>query len=153
MRKTTNNCKFSVWKELKEAVARLHLTPYFTFYESDYSAVCKINGTTFKALGLDISEKIKGFSEISDVLLEEATEFSPEDFDLIDGTVRSVKYKLPLQIYCLFNPVSKVNWVYKRFGFDTGIAPPDTFILKTTYLDNPHLSQDYIALNQPCLAV
>lgn len=145
MRKTTNNCKFSVWKELKEAVARLHLTPYFTFYESDYSAVCKINGTTFKALGLDISEKIKGFSEISDVLLEEATEFSPEDFDLIDGTVRSVKYKLPLQIYCLFNPVSKVNWVYKRFGFDTGIAPPDTFILKTTYLDNPHLSQDYIA--------
>ena len=39
MRKTTNNCKFSVWKELKEAVARLKLTPYFTFYESDYSAV------------------------------------------------------------------------------------------------------------------
>lgn len=145
MRKTTNNCKFSVWKELKEAVARLKLTPYFTFYESDYSAVCKINGTTFKCLGLDIAEKIKGFSEISDVLLEEATEFSPEDVDLIDGTVRSIKYKLPLQIYFLFNPVSKTNYVYKRFGFDTGIVPPDTFVLKTTYLDNPYLSADYIA--------
>lgn len=144
MRKTTNNCKFSVWKELKEAVERLKLTSYFTFYESDYSAVCKINGTTFKCLGLDIAEKIKGFSEISDVLLEEATEFTPEDVDLIDGTVRSVKYKLPLQIYFLFNPVSKTNYVYKRFGFDTGIAPPDTFILKTTYLDNPYLSDDYI---------
>ena len=143
MRKTTNNCKFSVWKELKEAVERLKLTSYFTFYESDYSAVCKINGTTFKCLGLDIAEKIKGFSEISDVLLEEATEFTPEDVDLIDGTVRSVKYKLPLQIYFLFNPVSKTNYVYKRFGFDTGIAPPDTFILKTTYLDNPYLSDDY----------
>ena len=144
MRKTTNNCKFSVWKELKEAVERLKLTSYFTFYESDYSAVCKINGTTFKCLGLDIAEKIKGFSEISDVLLEEATEFNPEDVDLIDGTVRSVKYNLPLQIYFLFNPVSKTNYVYKRFGFDTGIAPPDTFILKTTYLDNPYLSADYI---------
>lgn len=144
MRKTTNNCKFSVWKELKEAVERLKLTQYFTFYESDYSAICKLNGTTFKCLGLDIAEKIKGFSEISDVLLEEATEFSPEDIDLIDGTVRSVKYSLPLQLYFLFNPVSKTNYVYKRFGFDTGIVPPDTFILKTTYLDNPYLSADYI---------
>ena len=123
----------------------MKLTQYFTFYESDYSAVCKINGTTFKCLGLDIAEKIKGFSEISDVLLEEATEFTPEDVELIDGTVRSVKYSLPLQIYFLFNPVSKTNYVYKRFGFDTGIVPPDTFILKTTYLDNPYLSADYIA--------
>lgn len=144
MRKTTANCKFSVWKELKEAVARFNLTPYFKFYESDYSAVCTLNGTTFKCLGLDIAEKIKGFSEISDVLLEEATEFTPEDIDLIDGTVRSIKYDLPLQLYFLFNPVSKANYVFKRFGFDTGITPPNTFVLKTTYLDNPHLSQDYI---------
>lgn len=145
MRKTTANCKFSVWKELKEAVDRCGLTKYFTFYESDYSAICKLNGTMFKCLGLDIAEKIKGFSEVSDVLLEEATEFTPEDVDLIDGTVRSVKYKLPLQIYFCFNPVSKINYVYKRFGFDSGIVPPNTFILKTTYLDNPYLSKDYIA--------
>ena len=144
MRKTTANCKFSVWKELKSSIDRFKLTQYFTFYESDYSAVCKINGTVFKCAGLDVAEKIKGFSEISDVLLEEATEFTPEDVDLIDGTVRSVKYKLPLQIYFLFNPVSKANYVFKRFGFDTGITPPNTFVLKTTYLDNPHLSQDYI---------
>lgn len=144
MRKTTANCKFSVWKELKEAVDRCGLTKYFTFYESDYSAVCKLNGTIFKCLGLDIAEKIKGFTEVSDVLLEEATEFTLEDMELIDGTVRSTRYKLPLQIYFCFNPISKVNWVYKRFGFDTGIAPPNTFILKTTYLDNPYLSADYI---------
>ena len=144
MRKTTASCKFSVWKELKEAVDRFKLGKYFVFYESDYSAVCKINGTIFKCSGLDVAEKIKGFSEISDCLLEEATEFTIEDFELIDGTVRSVKYRLPLQIYLAFNPVSKANWVYKRFGFDTGIIPPDTFVKKTTYLDNPHLSPDYL---------
>lgn len=144
MRKTTASCKFSVWKELKEAVGRMGLTKYFTFYESDYSAICSLTGTVFKCSGLDIAEKIKGFSEISDVLLEEATEFTPEDFELIDGTVRSVKYLLPLNVILLFNPVSKANWVYKRFGFDTGITPPNTFILKTTYLDNPYLSEDYI---------
>jgi phage terminase large subunit len=133
-----------VWKELKEAVSKFNLNKYFTFYESDYSAVCKLNGTTFKCLGLDEAEKIKGFSEISDVLLEEATEFTLEDLELIDGTVRSIQYELPLQLYFLFNPISKVNWVYKHFGFDTGITPPDTFILKTTYLNNPFLDASYI---------
>lgn len=144
MRKTTANCKFSVWKELKEAVERFKLESYFTFYESDYSAVCRLNGTIFKCMGLDIAEKIKGFSEVSDVLLEEATEFTPEDVELIDGTVRSVLYRLPLQLYFCFNPISKQNYVFKKFGFDTGITPPNTFIKKTTYLDNPYLSQDYI---------
>lgn len=145
MRKTTAACKYSVWKELKDAVSRFKLEKYFTFYESDYSAVCSLTGTVYKCLGIDIAEKIKGFSEISDCLLEEATEFTKEDFELIDGTIRSVKYKLPLQIYCLFNPVSKANWVYSHFGFDTGIIPPNTFVLKTTYQHNPHLSADYIA--------
>ena len=144
MRKTTVACKYSVWVELKNAVDRFCLNKYFTFYESDYSAVCHLTGTVFKCCGLEFSERIKGFSEISDVLLEEATEFTPEDIDVIDGTVRSVKYSLPLQLYFLFNPVSKANYVYKRFGFDTGIIPPDTFVLKTTYLDNPYLSPDYI---------
>ena len=144
MRKTTASCKFSVWKELKESIERLKMSKYFTFYESDYSAVCALNGTVFKCSGLDIAEKIKGFSEVSDVLMDEATEFSLEDFELIDGTVRSVIYKLPLQIYLCFNPVSKTNYVFKRFGFDTGIVPENTFILKTTYLDNQHLSPDYL---------
>ena len=144
MRKTTVSCKWSVWKELKEAVSACGLNQYFHFSESDYSATCVINGTQFKCTGLDDSEKIKGFTEVSDVFMEEATEFTLEDFELIDGTVRSISYSLPLQIYLAFNPVSKANWVYKRFEFDKGIAPPNTFILKTTYLDNPYLSQDYI---------
>lgn len=144
MRKTTVSCKWSVWKELKDAIDRFGLTQYFELRETDFSATCKINGTQFKCLGLENPERIKGFSEVSDVLLEEATEFTPEDVDLIDGTVRSVLYTLPLQLYYLFNPISKANFVYKRFGFNTGIAPPQTFVLKTTYLQNPYLSPDYI---------
>lgn len=145
MRKTATSLKYSVWKELNEAVDRFGLRKYFDFHVSDYSATCKITGTVFKCLGLDEAEKIKGFSNVSDCLLEEATEFNETDFDLIDGTIRSIDYKLPLQAYLLFNPIAKTNWVYKRWGFDTGIVPHNTFILKTTYLDNPYLSQDYIA--------
>ena len=145
MRKTATSLKYSVWKELNEAVDRFGLRKYFDFHVSDYSATCKITGTVFKCLGLDEAEKIKGFSNVSDCLLEEATEFNETDFDLIDGTIRSIDYNLPLQAYLLFNPIAKTNWVYKRWGFDTGIVPHNTFILKTTYLDNPYLSQDYIA--------
>jgi len=144
MRKVYRKCKDSVWTELKSCLDRLNVRKYFDLYEGEYRAVCKLNGTVFKCEGLDEAEKIKGFSEISDVLLEEATEFSLEDFELIDGTVRSIRYSLPLQIYLAFNPVAKTNWVYKRWGFDTGIVPPNTFIKKTTYLDNPYLSKDYL---------
>jgi phage terminase large subunit len=144
MRKVYRKCKDSVWAELKAALDRMKVRKYFDLYEGEYRAVCKLNGTVFKCEGLDEAEKIKGFFEVSDVLLEEGTEFSLEDFELIDGTIRSVKYKLPLQLYILFNPVAKSNWVYKRFGFDTNTTPDNTFILKTTYLDNPHLSPDYL---------
>jgi phage terminase large subunit len=96
MRKTATSLKYSVWKELNEAVDRFGLRKYFDFHVSDYSATCKITGTVFKCLGLDEAEKIKGFSNVSDCLLEEATEFNETDFDLIDGTIRSIDYKLPL---------------------------------------------------------
>lgn len=96
MRKVYRKCKDSVWTELKLALDRLKIRQYFDLYEGEYRAVCKLNGTVFKCEGLDEAEKIKGFSEISDVLLEEATEFSLEDFELIDGTIRSINYNLPL---------------------------------------------------------
>ena len=143
MNKQTNKVSDGVWRELNNAIDLFHLRPYFTFNKTEFRATCILNGTQFRCLGLDDPERIKGFADIADVLLDEATNFSVEDFELIDGTIRSPKYKLPLQIYVSFNPVSKANWVFKYFGFDTGIVPDNTFILKTTYLDNTFLDGSY----------
>ena len=143
MNKQTNKVSDGVWRELNNAIDLFHLRPYFTFNKTEFRATCILNGTQFRCLGLDDPERIKGFADIADVLLDEATNFSVEDFELIDGTIRSPKYKLPLQVYVSFNPVSKANWVFKYFGFDTGIVPDNTFILKTTYLDNTFLDQSY----------
>ena len=143
MNKQTNKVSDGVWKELNNAIDLFHLRPYFTFNKTEFRATCILNGTQFRCLGLEDSERIKGFADIADVLLDEATNFSVEDFELIDGTIRSPKYKLPLQVYVSFNPVSRANWVFKYFGFDTGIVPDNTFILKTTYLDNTFLDQSY----------
>lgn len=137
MQKRTNAVKDTVWKELLLAIDRFQLTEFFEFNKSEYRATCNINGTEFRCLGLDEPEKIKGYANVSDVYLDEVTAFTVDDVELIDGTLRSKMYKLPLQMYFSFNPVSKANFVYKYFGFDTGIVPDNTFILHTTYLDNP----------------
>lgn len=142
MQKQTNKVKDSVWKELLSAIDAFKLTDYFTFNKSEFRAIC-VNGTEFRCVGLDEPEKIKGYSAVSDVYLDEVTAFTLDDLMLIDGTIRSPKYNLPLQIYCSFNPISKQNWVFKYFGFDTGIVPENTFILKTTYLDNPRIDESF----------
>lgn len=139
MRKQTNQLKDTLFKELLQVIDEFKLTPYFEVNRTELRITCKINGTEYKCLGLDEPEKIKGFVDIADVFMDEITAFTREDIELLDGTLRSPKYKLPLQMYFAFNPISKANFVYKYFGFDTGITPPNTFILKSTYLDNPFL--------------
>ena len=137
MKKTTAAVKDSVWKELLEAIEDLKLTPYFTFNRTEFRATCNINGTEFRCIGLDTPEKAKGWASVSDVYLDEATDFTPNDVDVIDGTLRSKKYHYPIQLFFSFNPVAKTNFVYKYFHFDTNEFPPDLFVDKSTYLDNP----------------
>lgn len=144
MRKETNKLKDSLWKDLINTLDEWHILEYFDVNKSEMRIICTINGTEFKCLGLDDSEKIKGYSECSDVFLDEVTAFSVSDFEQIDGTVRSKKYKLPLQLYLSFNPVSKANWIYTYFDFDIGEVPANTLIVHSTYLDNPHLDQSYL---------
>ena len=143
MRKETNKLRDSVWKELMVAIDDFNMRRFFEINKSELRVTCMINGTEFKCLGLDEPEKIKGFVDISDVFMDEVTAFTPDDVELIDGTLRSRKYNLPLQMYFSMNPISKTNFVYKFFGFDTGITPDDTFILHSTYLDNPFLDENY----------
>ena len=152
MRKQTTQLRDSVWKEMLQTISDFHLLDYFSVNKTEFRITCNINGTEFKCLGLDEPEKIKGFADISDVFMDEVTGFNKEDVELIDGTLRSPKFKLPLQMYFSFNPISKANFVYTYFGFDTGIVPSNTFILKSTYLDNPFLganvAERYEALKQ-----
>ena len=152
MRKQTTQLRDSVWKEMLQTISDFHLLDYFSINKTEFRITCNINGTEFKCLGLDEPEKIKGFADISDVFMDEVTGFNKEDVELIDGTLRSPKFKLPLQMYFAFNPISKANFVYTYFGFDTGIVPQNTFILKSTYLDNSFLganvAERYEALKQ-----
>lgn len=99
------------------------------------------NGSRIFGKGLDDSEKIKSIAGIDDIVIEEATELSQDDFSQLNLRLRS---KAPnQQIHLMFNPVSKLNWVYAHF-FDRG-TPENTLIIHTTYKDNRFLPKEYIA--------
>lgn len=99
-----------------------------------------INGTIILFKGLDDPEKIKSIEGITDIVIEEASELTEDDFDQLNLRLRAQIGML--QIHLMFNPVSKSNWVYKRFFAVK--TPDDTVIVHTTYKDNPHLPKEYI---------
>ena len=100
------------------------------------------NGSVFLCKGMDDSEKIKSITDITDIWCEEATELSEDDFTQLDLRLRAMVDNL--QIICSFNPVSKLNWVYRRWFAPEAEVGEDTFILKTTYKDNRFLPEAFI---------
>ena len=140
IRKVTNTIRESIFAEFKHVLSEFKVLPYCKVSESNF--VIKLpNGSEFIFKGMDDPEKIKSISGIDDIVIEEATELTLDDFSQLNLRLRSRK---PFnQILLMYNPVSKANWVYKMFH-ETG-APPDTIVCHTTYKDNRFLPKDYIA--------
>lgn len=101
------------------------------------------NGSSFIFKGLDDEERLKSIADIDDIWIEEATEIDDFKFDQLCLRLRSKKpYN---QVFVSFNPISKENWVYKRwFREDADYNEDTTNVLKTTYKDNRFLPQSYI---------
>ena len=99
------------------------------------------NGSIFLFKGLDDPEKIKSIDGITDIVIEEGTELTEDDFTQLNLRLRAMVDNL--QIYIFFNPISKKNWVYDYFFVRE--LPLNIKIIKTTYLDNKFLSDEYRA--------
>ena len=69
-----------------------------------------LNGSEIICGGLDDPEKLKSIEGVTSVWLEEATEFSWEDFNQINLRLRG-KTKSYKQIMLTFNPVSKFSCI------------------------------------------
>lgn len=93
------------------------------------------NGAEFIFKGMDNAEKIKSIKGISDVVMEEASEFILDDYTQLTLRLRDKTHKQK-QIYLMFNPVSKANWVYNAFFVK---KPKNTVVYQTTYKDNRFL--------------
>jgi phage terminase large subunit len=123
---------------------------YWKINTSPLQLTCKHNGNKIIFRGMNDDkqrEKLKSITfqkgKLTDVWLEEATEFTQADFEIIDDRLRG---ELPLgqfyQIRMTFNPVNKNHWIKKVF-FDI----PDENVLThhSTYLNNRFIDAAYHA--------
>ncbi len=138
IRKIQRTIKDSIWALL---ISHLHASGFYDacrVNRSDFEIELP-NGSVFIFKGLDDPEKIKSIDGITDIVIEEATELTEDDFTQLNLRLRALVDHL--QIYLMFNPISKKNWVYDYFFVRA--LPFNVKVVKTTYQDNKFLSDEY----------
>ena len=139
IRKTLNSQKDSCWRLMLEQLSQWQIRSLCKVRITDFTIELP-NGSALLFKGLDDSERIKSIVGITDIWIEEATELIEEDFDQLDLRLRA--RASDLQMFVSFNPISKVNYVYRKwFAQEPG---DDTLVVKTTYKDNRFLPDEYI---------
>lgn len=135
IRKVHRTIKKSQFQLLKDIIYTNNLNDLFEFNNSEYSIICKKNGNEIISCGVDDVEKLKSIHGVTSIWIEEATELTQEDFQQINLRLRgeTKNYK---QIILSFNPISSLHWLNQ-------IKLDNCFRLKTTYLDNKFIDEDY----------
>lgn len=136
LRKVGATLKDSIVEDVKQCLISFGIWGICQYNKTDNTMTLP-NGAVFLFKGMDNPEKIKSIKAISDVVMEEASEFTLDDYTQLTLRLRDKKHKFK-QIFLMFNPVSKLNWVYKSF-FEPGVKLTDTLIRQSSYKDNKFL--------------
>ena len=142
IRKYATTLKDSVFQLIIDILKKWQIYKYCKVNLSTYTITLP-NDSVFLFKGMDNSEKIKSITDITDIWCEEATELQLDEYTQLDLRLRALTTEL--QLFCSFNPVSKENWVYKKWFDEKAVYDKEnTVILKTTYKHNKFLPQSYI---------
>ena len=132
-RELQKSIKQSVHKLLKSQINLLHLNAFYTVLEQSIKGM---NGTEFTFLGVKSNpDEIRSMEGIDICWIEEGHSLTEGSFDIIDPTVR----KEGSEIWISFNTRYKYDHLYKKFVLDK--PPKNSLILRTSYRDNPYLSE------------
>lgn len=145
LRKVNRTTKASTFQLLLDVLLQFNILNYCKVNRTDFTIELP-NGSMFLCMGLDDPEKIKSITGLTDAWLEEATEFTLDDFSQVNLRVRDPNAENQ-EISLSFNPVSKANWCYLQFFAENPELEEfrkTVRVVHTNYLDNPHLPQDYI---------
>lgn len=139
VRKVNRTIKRSVFTLFRNIISRWGLYDEFDVNLTDLTITYKKNGAQLMFTGMDDPEKLKSIEGVTGIWMEEATEFTQEDFEQLDLRLRG-ETAYQKQIILTLNPISEQHWI-KRVFFDDPIA--GAFTLKTTYLDNAFIDDEY----------
>lgn len=151
VRKSDVTNRDSTFAELQSAIFRMFGEQYKKYWyinSSNMLLECKSNHNQviFRGVNDDKQrEKLKSITfkrgKLTDVWIEEATEITQSDFEIIDDRLRG---ELPAgqfyQIRLTFNPVSAHHWI-KRVFFDR--TDPDVLTHQSTYQGNRFIDEAY----------
>ena len=140
VRKVMGTQKDSCWQLIIDILSKFKIMDYCITNKTNFTIELP-NGSQFLFKGLDNQEKIKSIVGITDIWCEEASEFVVEDIEQLDLRLRANADNL--QMIFSFNPISKINWTYRRW-FEKPCEDDKTLIIKSTYQDNKFLPQEYI---------
>ena len=137
VRKVSRTLRDSIFQLFLEMLAEVGLLGASRVNYSDMR-ITMPNGSMLLFKGMDDPEKIKSIAGITDIVIEEATELTLDDCTQLRLRLRPQEPNP--QIYLMYNPVSKANWVYEYFH----MHPPDgALVIQTTYKDNRFLPDEY----------
>jgi phage terminase large subunit len=153
MRKSDITNRDSTFAELTGAIYRMfgdRAEQYWRITKSPMQLTCIPNGNMviFRGMNDDKQrEKLKSITfqkgKLTDVWMEEATEFTQADFEIIDDRLRG---ELPpgqfYQIRMTFNPVNRNHWI-KRVFFD--LPDPNVLTHSSTFEQNRFIDEAYKA--------
>ena len=151
MRKSDITNRDSTFAELTGALYKMFgdkAEQYWKINRSPLGLTFKANGNQIIFRGMNDDrqrEKLKSITfpkgKLTDVWMEEATEFTQADLEIIDDRLRG---NLPegqfYQIRMTFNPVNKSHWIKKQF-FD--YTDSNTLTHHSTYLGNRFIDDAY----------
>lgn len=144
LRKVDRTITDSIYEDVKDCLRT------FSIYD-----LCKVNASShtitlpnqanFLFKGMQDPERIKSIKGLSDVVMEEASEFTLDDYTQLTLRLREPKHQ-QRQLFAMFNPVSKLNWTYKQwFAPGVKVDPKRVSIHQSTYKDNHFLDEENIA--------
>jgi phage terminase large subunit len=143
LRKVDRTIQDSIFTDVLDCLSTWKLLPLCRVNKSNRT-IHLPNGAVFLFKGMDDPEKIKSIKGLSDVVMEEASEFNQDDFTQLTLRLREPKHK-QRQLFCMFNPVSKLNWTYKQWFADDAVVDHSRVIIhQSTYKDNCFLDKDNI---------
>lgn len=98
----------------------------------------KHKSNVIQFFSLDEAEKIKS-ADFNYIWLEEANEFSYEDYTILKLRLRHPTVDEPNQMFLSLNPSDANGWIPTKL-----LKEADVELIHSTFEDNPFLSKDYI---------
>ena len=150
IRRVGNTLAESVFEQLKEAIDLLGVAHLWKVQKSPLQLIFIPRGNKIIFRGADDSNKIKSIKmskyPITTLWVEEAAEFKTEDeiSVIVNSVLRAeLEEGLHYKVFFSYNPPKrKQSWVNKKY--ESHFISSNTFVLHSTYLDNPHISKAFI---------